>query len=127
MTEKMQAVGAPLETPVRPLVERLQDEADLCRNEGATDIAALLDEAWQALEFYRAGQAKQVPPYVPMAIWLPNTVRGDFPIGSHAVAEAGHHLCNSNRWGALSVETPGGMLGIKPSEYHATRWRRNHT
>jgi hypothetical protein len=27
------------------LVERLQDEADLCRNEGATDIAALLDEA----------------------------------------------------------------------------------
>ena len=31
--------------PVQPLVERLQDEADLCRNDGADDIAALLDEA----------------------------------------------------------------------------------
>ena len=27
------------------LISRLQDEADLCRNEGASDIAALLDEA----------------------------------------------------------------------------------
>lgn len=39
------AVVAPVERRVRPLVERLQEEADLCRNEGATDIAELLDEA----------------------------------------------------------------------------------
>lgn len=31
------------------LISRLQDEADLCRNDGATDIAALLDEAVEAL------------------------------------------------------------------------------
>jgi len=31
------------------LLERIQDEADLCRNEGAQDIANLLDEAWKAL------------------------------------------------------------------------------
>lgn len=31
------------------LISRLQDEADLCRNDGATDIAALLDEAAEAL------------------------------------------------------------------------------
>lgn len=31
------------------LILRLQDEADLCRNEGADDIAALLDEAVAAL------------------------------------------------------------------------------
>lgn len=31
------------------LISRLQDEADLCRNDGATDIAALLDEAAAAL------------------------------------------------------------------------------
>jgi hypothetical protein len=31
------------------LISRLQDEADLCRNDGATDIAALLDEAVIAL------------------------------------------------------------------------------
>lgn len=31
------------------LLQRVQDEADLCRNEGATDIAALLDEVAVAL------------------------------------------------------------------------------
>lgn len=120
------AAGAsPVECHVRPLVERLMDEADLCRNEGAADIAALLDEAWRALEFYRAVQAKRPPRWVPAAIWLPNPVRGDFPIGHNAVAEAGHHDCKSNAWGAISVTTPGGELGIKPAEYYPTRWRRN--
>lgn len=119
------AVGVPLHGPVRPLVERLMDEADLCRNEGATDIADLLDEAWHALEFYRAVQAKRAPRWVPAAIWLPNPVRGDFPIGHNVVAEAGNHECKSNAWGAISVTTPGGELGIKPSEYYPTRWRRN--
>ena len=32
-----------------PLSERLSTEADLCRNDGAADIAALLDEAAAAL------------------------------------------------------------------------------
>lgn len=41
------------------------------------------------------------------------------------IAEAWLNSNKSNRWGALSVETPGGLLGIKPGEYHATRWRRN--
>lgn len=31
------------------LIDRLHDEADLCRNEGADDIANLLDEAIKAL------------------------------------------------------------------------------
>lgn len=31
------------------LIERLSDEADLCRNDGAGDIASLLDEAAKAL------------------------------------------------------------------------------
>lgn len=31
------------------LISRLQDEADLCRNEGASDIAALLDEVVEAI------------------------------------------------------------------------------
>lgn len=35
------------------LISRLQDEADLCRNDGATDIAALLDEATEALRVER--------------------------------------------------------------------------
>lgn len=36
-------------SPNSSLVERLRDEADLCRNETATDIANLLDEAAAAL------------------------------------------------------------------------------
>lgn len=109
----------------KPLVERLQEEADLCRSDGANDIAALLDEAWMALSFFAAAQAKQAPPYVPAAIWLPVDVRGDPPVGHQIVAAAGHHSCESNRWGALSVMTPTGVLGIKPGEYYATRWRKN--
>jgi hypothetical protein len=35
------------------LQERLSDEADLCRNEGADDIAALLDEAGRAIAAYQ--------------------------------------------------------------------------
>lgn len=35
------------------LISRMQDEADLCRNEGASDIAALLDEATEALRVDR--------------------------------------------------------------------------
>jgi hypothetical protein len=41
---------------VMNLIERLSDEADLCRNEGANDIAVLLDEAAKALY-----QPKQEP------------------------------------------------------------------
>lgn len=35
------------------LISRLQDEADLCRNDGASDIAALLDEAGEAMRLER--------------------------------------------------------------------------
>lgn len=35
------------------LISRLQDEADLCRNDGATYIAALLDKAVEALRVER--------------------------------------------------------------------------
>ena len=35
------------------LISRLQDEADLCRNDGANDIAALLDDATEALRVER--------------------------------------------------------------------------
>lgn len=45
MEQALPAAEAPLEALVRPLVERLQDEADLCRNDGADDIATLLDDA----------------------------------------------------------------------------------
>lgn len=47
--------------PSGPLIERLSDEADLCRNEGADDIAGLLDEARAALMGQRcSGQCQTI-------------------------------------------------------------------
>ncbi len=43
---------------VAGLVERLGDEADLCRNDGADDIAELLDEAQAALQSQAAEIAR---------------------------------------------------------------------
>ena len=43
------------------LIERLQTEADLCRNEGADDIARLLDEA--VAELTAAPRARKSPLY----------------------------------------------------------------
>lgn len=39
---------------VKDLIDRLRDEADLCRAETADDTARLLDEAADALEALRA-------------------------------------------------------------------------
>lgn len=49
---KGQAVTSPVTTArdIPALLTRLRDEADQCRNNGAADIAALLDEAAGALE-----------------------------------------------------------------------------
>jgi hypothetical protein len=52
------------------LIERLVNEADLCRNEGANDIAALLDEAAKALA---------APVQEPVAWrWVPSKVWQDY-------------------------------------------------
>lgn len=129
MTETTQPTTAgQAEPPTQTLVERLQDEADLCRNEGADDIAALLDEAWQALSYYRDSLiiSRDPPPYVPAAVWLPADVRGDRPFGHHLVAPAGVHECQSNKWGAVSVLAQNGeRLGVKPAEFHVVSWRPN--
>ena len=59
------AAAGPVERMVGPLVERLRDEAGLCRNEGATDIAALLDEA--AEEMHNLAWALSLPGFDRMA------------------------------------------------------------
>jgi len=44
-------------------------------------------------------------------------VRGDWPIGHHLVAEPGVYVPFLNRYGAVSVEINGELLGLKPSEF----------
>lgn len=56
------------------------------------------------------------PIQLPRRIRLPRLVCGDWPIGHGIVAEKGEHLAFSNPLGALSVQTPKGLLGIKPGE-----------
>lgn len=46
------------------------------------------------------------------------TVKPDFPVPG-CWADAGIYRAHSNALGALSVETPGGLLGIRPSEFEA--------
>ena len=51
-------------------------------------------------------------------VYLPRTVRGDWPIGHHLCAEAGIHEAVANPHGAVSVIIPSGeLLGVKPEEF----------
>lgn len=62
------------------LIERLSDEADLCRNEGADDIARLLDEARVALEAAQRDAAR--------LDWIQRQGLDDFAMG--LVVDAPH-------------------------------------
>mgnify|MGYP001563553262 CR=1 FL=1 len=48
---------------------------------------------------------------------LNGPVRGDWPIGHQSVAPVGRYLAHLNPHGAVSVETPSGLLGVKPDEF----------
>jgi hypothetical protein len=51
-------------------------------------------------------------------IYLPQAVRGDWPIGHRVVAEAGVHDAIANDHGAVAVVLPSGeLLGVKPGEF----------
>lgn len=52
-----------------------------------------------------------------MKIYLPETVRGDWPIGHHLVALSGYHDATRNQNGAMFVLLPDGELSVKPGEY----------
>lgn len=51
------------------LISRLQDEADLCRNDGASDIAAMLDEATEALR-EAAAELERHKPLMQAVEWI---------------------------------------------------------
>ena len=56
--------------------------------------------------------------YETFQIYLPQRVRGDWPIGHLMVAEAGVQKAVRNKLGAVSVVLPNGdLLGVKPDEW----------
>lgn len=55
---------------------------------------------------------------VTFKVYLPRTIRGDWPIGNMFVAEMGVHEAVANKFGAVSVVLKDGqLLGVKPDEY----------
>jgi len=68
--------------PKDDLVERVSDEADLCRNDGADDIAKLLDDAKARIE----AQAKLIEGLQEGLEDIAGTGRSDFPSHSQIVA-----------------------------------------
>jgi len=76
------------------LISRLQDEADLCRNDGASDIAALLDEAVSALQAQSYIRAQVAP-----GVWA-YVRRGPesegFPFAGHGLTTCDMHDDESN-------------------------------
>ena len=51
-------------------------------------------------------------------IYLSRTIRGDWPIGHHLVADPGVHDAVANQHGAVSIVLDHGqLLGVKPDEF----------
>lgn len=51
-------------------------------------------------------------------VYLPRTVRGDWPIGRVFAAEKGYHNAVKNQHGAVAVVlSDGKLLGVKPGEF----------
>lgn len=60
------------------------------------------------------------PLRLPLArVRLKTFVHSDLPLGMGPmkVVEAGEHYATTNRYGALSIDTPDGPLGIRPDEF----------
>jgi hypothetical protein len=107
------------------LIDRLRDEADLCRNDGANDIAKLLDDAACAVDYFSAHHFNRAPAWLPCRIKVPLEAYPGTPIqdGSPDQCEID---CDCNQLGAMSVRTSNGqMLGVKPNECQIIGWRRN--
>ena len=91
-----------------------------------TDHDMVLSDCMKALDYRRAGLEQRAPKWVPCRVLLEGPVSGDYPIGHATIAEAGEHVCTSNRYGAISVQaTNGQMLGLKPAEFEPLEWRKN--
>ena len=59
------------------LLDDLHTESDLCRNEGASDTANLLDEAIAAINYLRAQLAEAKMPWIDASVERPKFIRGE--------------------------------------------------
>ena len=62
----------------------------------------------------------EAPKYVPKRVRVINTVRSDLAMflpGPHPSVSPGVYEVTCNKYGAVSVVTPDGPLGLKPAEF----------
>ncbi len=64
------------------------------------------------------------PRYVPKRVLLLTTVRSDFSL-SPITASPGEYEAHCNQYGAVSVETEHGMLGVMLDEFEPIEWQKN--
>lgn len=76
-------------TDLESLKAQISDEADLCRNEGATDIAALLDDTRYAIET----QAREIERLKALGDELAGALRSAKGILENSGAESGYCMC----------------------------------
>jgi len=84
-----------------------------------------MNDTDKALNYYKSIVLHTRPQYVPAKVSLPLRVSGDSIFDSVSV-EPGEYECNSNQWGAISVQAANGRrLGVKPCEFEVIEWRPN--
>lgn len=94
-----------------------------------------LTDEQKALSYYKAGAMQgrgnsqwPRPPYVPKRIRLLRDVRSDIPFRSNRLfGQAGqvYDNCESNQYGAVSININGEWLGVRLNEFEVLEWQEN--
>ena len=89
-----------------------------------------MNNTQKALNYYKTAAIQNrkscpKPLWVPKTIILSKTIRGDFPLYHHIVAEPGKYEAYCNPYGAVSVKTPNGDLGLRLDEFEVLDWQEN--
>ena len=92
-----------------------------------------MDEKEKIIEYYKAGYMQHgekwpKPKYIPKRVEVKKTVRSDlaglFP-GPHPVVDPGVYEVECNQYGAVSVKTDLGPLGLKLDEFNIVEMTDN--
>ena len=89
-----------------------------------------MNNTQKALNYYKTAAIQNrkscpKPLWVPKTIILSKTIRGDFPVGHHIFADPGEYEAYCNPYGAVSVKTPNGDLGLRLDEFEVLDWQEN--
>ena len=78
------------------------------------------------IAYYKAGYSQKpdgdwaIPDYVPSRVMVKKAVHSDLAMflpGPHASVEPGEYPVECNKYGAVTVDTPNGKLGLKLDEF----------